>query len=75
MGKVKCGGPKTRGEFVDWEDGTTCISITTNSVFICPNHVTHIQKICKLPLRYWQNTKENIPSLKHQYEQQLNAVF
>ena len=42
-------------------------------VFICPNPVTHIQKIYELSPRHWCNIKENIPSLIRQFEQQLNA--
>ena len=56
-----------------WEDGTTPISIATNVVFIRPNPVSHIQKIYELSPSHWRNTKENIPSLIRQFEQQLNA--
>ena len=42
-------------------------------VFIHANPVTQIQKIHELSPRHWRNTKENIPSLIHQFEQQLNA--
>ena len=55
------------------EDGTTPISIAIDVVFICPNPVTHIQNIYELSPRHWHNTKENIPLLIHQFEQQLNA--
>ena len=55
------------------EDGTTGISIATNVVFIHPNPVSHIQKIHELSPRHWRNTKENIPSLIRQFEQQMNA--
>ena len=41
--------------------------------FIRPNPVTHIQKIYELSPRHWCNTRENIPSLIRQFEQQLNA--
>ena len=55
------------------EDGTRPISIAMNVVFIRSNLVTHIQKIYELSPRHWHNTKENISSLIHKFEQQLNA--
>ena len=42
-------------------------------VFTRPNPVSHIQKIYELSPRYWRNTKENIPLLIRQFEEQLNA--
>ena len=58
-----------------WKDGTTPISIAMNVVFICPNPVTHRQKIYELSPRHWRNTKANIPLLIHQFEEQLNTIF